>query len=131
MKNGRIRSSKTKGTIQAKTEWIENRGIPAACHNAAVNIVTSGPKISLEDRKMWRKGLGKPSTITVLPSGDVHDTNDIGVSSKHATNNKLGIKGKENLYPGTKSNLKIDYSNQCQQYKDFFETDSETMNKKK
>ena len=109
-----------------ESEYIENRGVSAGCQHAAVNIVTASPNISLADRKKWRKGLGKPSTMAILPSGDAFDTRTIGVSNKHATNNRLGINTNNDVKfsPGMKSNIKIDYGQQCAQYQSFITNDN-------
>ena len=68
----------------------------------------------------WRKGLGKPTTKVCLPSGDTFDTRVLSSNgNKHSANNKLGTKNEETVHPGMRSNLKIDYSNQCDDYSTF------------
>ena len=100
-------------------ERIENRGVTAGCHNAAVNIVASSPNVSLKERLAWREGLGKPTSKVCLPSGDTFNTRMLSSNDKHASNNKLGTKAEIQVQKGMKSNLKIDYSNQCKDYTDF------------
>ena len=100
-------------------ERIENRGVTAGCHNAAVNIVSHSQKLTLKERMDWRKGLGKPTTKVSLPSGDTFDTRVISANEKHSLNNKLGTKSEAIVHPGMRSNLKIDYSKKCEEYSNF------------
>ena len=67
----------------------------------------------------WRKGLGKPTTKVCLPSGDTFDARVISSNEKHSLNNKLGTKSEAIVHPGMRSNLKIDYSKQCEEYSNF------------
>ena len=101
---------------------IENRGVTAGCHSCAVNIVTSSPNLTLQDRMKWREGLGKPTSKVCLPSGDIFHTKVLSTNEKHCDNNKLGSnKTPKEVLPGMKGNLKINYSNQCKSYTDFIE----------
>ena len=98
---------------------IENRGVAAACEFAATNIVSRSQALTMLDRKNMKKSVGKPSTIVKLPSGDFFDTKLLAGNDQHARNNKLGKMSEYEMYkpePGMKSNLDIDWSNQCDEY---------------
>ena len=105
---------------------IENRGVAAACEFAATNIVSRSQALTMLTRKEMKRGIGKPSTIVKLPSGDFFNTKLIAGNNQHSTNNKLGgdFNGSKNSFEphaGMKSNLEIDWSKQSDQYIDLIE----------
>ena len=59
------------------------------CHKAAVDLSTTSPNISMEEKKNWRELFGRPTTICELPTGDTFDTKTIPTAGKHGYNNKL------------------------------------------
>ena len=68
-----------------------------------------------------RPGFGTPTTKCKLPSGDMFDTRCISGRNRHAINNKLATRENTNFHPGMKTNLKIDFTNQSEEYKTFIE----------
>ena len=61
--------SKSSSIDLKKQQYIENRGGTAACQQAAVNLVTNSPRMSVHDKKNLRMSVGKPHTEVLLPSG--------------------------------------------------------------
>ena len=121
-------ASKSKSSsIDIKQEqYIENRGVTAACQQAAVNLVTNSPRMSVHDKKHLRMSVGKPHTEVLLPSGNYFDTKVIvNADGKHSKNNKLADDCKPmKIQPGMQSNLQIDWSDQSNVFQDFLDKKS-------
>ena len=137
--------------IDDKTEmYVENRGVSAACEEAATAILCKSSSLPMEEKMKYRDLIGgKPTTDVLLPSGDRFSTKSLIGSNKHSKNNRLGVSeelhdGKEigsdkdvgsevevigsyKPMPGMRTNLEIDWSNQSNEFVKFLQLKS-TMN---
>ena len=93
----------------------------AASQKAGLDIVKNAQKLSVTEKTALRQGFGTPTTKCKLPSGDIFDTRCISGRNRHAINNKLATRENTNFHPGMKTNLKIDFTNQSEEYKTFIE----------
>ena len=105
---------------------IENRGVTAACCYAANSIVKKSQSLTMKDRSELKQHIPKPTSQVKLPSGDIFDTRMIAGTNKHSTNNRLAHQTTNagtasGISPGMRTNLEIDWSNQCDDYCHFIE----------
>ena len=83
-------SNSPKKTLSpSRIQKLKDHSMSIVCHKAAVDLTTTSPNISMEEKRKWRELFGTPSTICELPSGDFFDTRTISTGGKHAYNNKL------------------------------------------
>ena len=79
-----------KSKMDHKTElYIENRGVTAACEEAAASIICKATSLPMETKLKYRDLIGKPTTNVLLPSGDRFSTKSLIGGNKHARNNQL------------------------------------------
>ena len=100
-------------------QHVRDYAMAAASHKAATDIMKTSQKLSVKEKTAWREGFGNPTTKCRLPSGDGFDTRCIAGRNRHSINNKLGVREKAEIFPGMKSNLKIDFSNKSEAYQNF------------
>ena len=72
-----------------RIEKLKDHSMYVMCQKEAVDICSSSPNITMEERKYWQEYFGKLSTICKLPAGDMFDTKSIPTVGKHGYNNKL------------------------------------------
>ena len=141
--------TRDKRVLDEKTEmYIENRGVTAACEEAAATIVCKATSLPMEEKIKYRNLIGgKPTTDVLLPSGDKFSTKSLIGNDKHSKNNRLGVTetldaGRSpghnydnndcdievlEVYkpkPGMRTNLQIDWNNQSKQFQEFLQMKS-------
>ena len=115
-------AGKCSGSTDKNTKkHLREYAMLAASQKAGLDIVKNAQKLSVKEKAALRQGFGTPTTKCKLPSGDIFDTRCISGRNRHAINNKLATRENTNFHPGMKTNLKIDFTNQSEEYKTFIE----------